>query len=77
MVFPASVEGWLTLVGGVSGIAVLLYCLAMIYFARERKRADDEGKAERAAMRAELASLKADVCEVRGILLGLRAIKRD
>lgn len=51
-------SGFLALIGGFSGLAVLAYMVGMVYYARKRS--------------ADVESLRREVAEVKGILLGRR-----
>ena len=53
---PNDLAGLLTVVGGVSGAALLLYMSLMLYFNRRKER--------------EIVALRIDMARIEGILLG-------
>lgn len=61
MVFDEVLSGWLALVGGVSGLLLLLYMVLMVYYSRQRERA--------------IVELRLELAEIRGLLLGRRMKK--
>ena len=61
MVFDEVLSGWLALVGGVSGLLLLLYMVLMVYYSRKREQA--------------VVELRLELAEIRGLLLG-RRLKR-
>lgn len=59
MAGPESViSSWLPLVGGVSGLAFLIYMTLMVYYSRKKEQ--------------EVQALRRDVAELRGLLLARR-----
>jgi hypothetical protein len=58
MTVDTLVEGWLPLVGGISGLLLIIYMAVMIYYARKKDH--------------DIQELRREVAEVKGLLLGRR-----
>ena len=59
MTLDGIIEGWLPLVGGISGLALLVYMVLMVYYNRKKDQ--------------DIQALRREVAELRGLLLARRS----